>query len=435
MESLTKKIEPVPKISARIRLPGSKSITHRALIIASLSKGPVTIGNPLRAEDTSFTAKALETLGATVDWSPHLVRVVPPAFRWRQPDGPIFLGNSGTSARLLLALFSAGTGTFVLDGAPRLRQRPVGPVAEALEKLGARIRWIGKTGFLPVEINSMGLDGGQVFVDASESSQFLSGVLIAAPCAHGSVTVEWSEPAASWPYVEMTLAMMKEAGIMFERQASNKIEIPAPQAYSSCGLTVEGDCSSASYFWGAAAITGGEALTFPVSPASLQGDCRFLGILDKMGCRIEWKGEGVCVKGPPQLLPIDVDMNEMPDMVPTLGVLSAFASGTSRIRNVAHLRIKESDRLKAVAAGLKALGIKAEELPDGLIIHGGATIRPSRPISAFDDHRIAMAFALAGLRAHGVIIEGAESVIKSFPEFWDIFEGLSRNPGGESKLS
>ena len=151
---------------------------------------------------------------------------------------------------------------------------------------------------------------------------------------------------------------MKEAGIRFERQASNRIAIPAPQVYAPRNITVEGDCSSASYFWGAAALTGGEVLTSPVSPHSLQGDCRFLGVLDKMGCRVIWEPEGVCVKGPERLLPIDIDMNEMPDMVPTLGVLSAFASGTTRIRNVAHLRIKESDRLKAVAAGLKTLGVE-----------------------------------------------------------------------------
>ncbi|HYA41130.1 MAG TPA: 3-phosphoshikimate 1-carboxyvinyltransferase [Syntrophobacteraceae bacterium] len=428
MKNLSKEIKPVSKISARIRLPGSKSITHRALIMAALSTGPAVIDNPLRAEDTLLTAGALEALGATIDWGAHSVRVMPPAFRWRQPGELIFLGNSGTSARLLLALFSAGTGTFVLDGAPRLQQRPLGPVAAALEKLGARMRWIGKTGFLPVEINSRGLVGGEVFVDASESSQFLSGVLIVAPTAGSRVTVEWSEPAASWPYVEMTLAMMKEAGIRFERMASSRIEVPAPQTYSPRSFTVEGDCSSASYFWGAAALTGGEVLTSPVSPLSLQGDCRFLGVLDKMGCRIEWKADGVCVKGPAQLLPVDVDMNEMPDMVPTLSVLSAFASGTSRIRNVAHLRIKESDRLNAVAAGLKALGVSAEELPDGLIVHGGAPVRASRPIWAFEDHRIAMAFALAGLRTGGVIIEGAESVNKSFPQFWDIFDALGSNP-------
>jgi len=428
MKHLLKTIKPVSKINAQIRLPGSKSITHRALIMAALSEGPAEIAHPLQAEDTFLTARALEALGAIIEWSADSVRVAPPEYRWRQPDGPIFLGNSGTSARLLLAVFSAGTGTFVLDGTPRLRQRPVGPAAEALQRLGTAMHWIGKTGFLPVQITSRGLNGGDVFVDASESSQFLSGILIAAPMARGKVGVEWSEPAASWPYVDITLGMMREAGISFEREDSNRIAVPAPQVYAPRNFTVEGDCSSASYFWGAAALTGGEVLTSPVSPYSLQGDCRFLDVLDKMGCRIVRKDEGVSVKGPERLLPIDIDMNEMPDMVPTLAVLSAFASGTCRIRNVAHLRIKESDRLNAVAAGLKVLGVEAEELPDGLIVHGGAPHGPpSGPISAFDDHRIAMAFALAGLRLKGVVIEGAESVNKSFPDFWDIFESLGKD--------
>ncbi len=219
MKNLLKTIKPVSKINAQIRLPGSKSITHRALIMAALSEGPAQIGNPLKAEDTFFTAKALEALGAIIEWSADSVRVAPPAYRWRQPDGPIFLGNSGTSARLLLAVFSAGTGTFVLDGTPRLRQRPVGPAAEALEKLGTAKRWIGKTGFLPVQITCTGLNGGDVFVDASESSQFLSGILIAAPMARGKVGVEWSEPVASRPYVDITLAMMQQAGIRFERRS------------------------------------------------------------------------------------------------------------------------------------------------------------------------------------------------------------------------
>jgi 3-phosphoshikimate 1-carboxyvinyltransferase len=404
-------------------------MTHRALMMAALSKAPSEVRNPLRAEDTLLTATALETLGTEIEWGGDSVRIVPPAFRWRQPGGPVFLGNSGTSARLLLALVSSGTGTFVLDGTPRLRQRPIGSAAKALEQLGARMRWLGEKGFAPVEITSRGLNGGDVFVDASESSQFLSGVLMAAPIARADVRVEWSEPVASWPYVAITLEMMKGAGVRFERQASNRIFIPAPQVYAPCSVTVEGDCSSASYFWAAAALTGGEVSTSPVLPHSLQGDCRFLDVLEKMGCRIVWEREGVRVMGPARLLPIDIDMNEMPDMVPTLGVLSAFASGTTCIRNVGHLRIKESDRLKALAAGLTTLGFEAEELPDGLRVHGGAPLRPpTGPVSAFDDHRIAMAFALAGLRLNGVVIEGAESVNKSFPEFWEIFEGLGKNP-------
>lgn len=425
MTSKFKSIQPVSKVISQIRLPGSKSITHRALMMAALSDGPWEIANPLRAEDTLLTARAIEALGACLDWGEDRVRVTPPARRWEGAQGPVFLGNSGTSARLLLALFSAGRGRFVMDGSPRLRDRPVGPAVEALRKLGAEISWRQKAGYLPVEINSRGLGAGEVFVDACESSQFLSGILIAAPAASGTVTVKWSEQVASRPYLDMTIGMMKEAGIFFERLGLNSIRIPGPQAYAPCNFTVEGDCSSASYFWGAAALTGGEVFTSPVSSSSLQGDCRFLQVLEKMGCRIFWERDGVRVCGPERLLPIDIDMNEMPDMVPTLAVVCAFADGVSHIGNVAHLRIKESDRLYTVAAGLKVLGFEARELPDGLMVHGGVgAARPTGPVFAFDDHRIAMAFALAGLRLEGVVIEGAESVSKSFPTFWDIFESL-----------
>lgn len=421
---MIKTIRPVSIAHRQIHLPGSKSITHRALMMAALADGPGRIRNPLEAEDTLLTAKALEQMGVVVDWSRDSILITPPATRWSQPEVPIYLGNSGTSARLLLALVCAGAGTIALDGTARLRERPVGPAAEALQKLGAEMRWLGNRGFPPVEIRSNGLDGGEVFVDAAGSSQFLSGILMVAPTARKNTTVEWSEPTASFPYVMITLSMMKNAGIQYERVASNKVFIPAPQAYAPRDITVEGDCSSASYFWGAAALTGGTVTTSPVARDSLQGDRRFLDVLVKMGCGIEWTNEGVAVTGPKRLMPVDLDMNEMPDMVPTLGILAAFAAGTSRIRNVAHLRIKESDRIQTVATGLQSLGVPVEQMEDGLIIHGGRPLPPSRPIATFDDHRIAMAFALAGLRIEGVVIEGAECVSKSFPTFWDLFERL-----------
>lgn len=431
MNSLVKPIKPVSRVKARVSLPGSKSITHRALIMAALASEPSEIRNPLRSEDTKLTARALRQLGAEVVWRCNSVSVTPSPDRWRHLDNPILLGNSGTSTRLLLALVSAGAGSFVLDGTERLRERPVGPVAEALQLLGAKIRWLGSPGYLPVEIQSTGLHGGRVLVDATESSQFLSGILIAAPAAEGEVTVEWPEPAASFPYVRITLDMMEEAGIRFEQVAPNRIVIPAPQIYAPRNILVEGDCSSASYFWGAAALTGGEVFTSPVSPGSLQGDCRFLEVLEKMGCAVEWEAEGVRVTGPEYLMPIDIDMNEMPDTVPTLAVLAAFADGMTRIRNVAHLRIKESNRLEAVAVGLGLLSVRTEELQDGLIIHGGNPSPPMEPISAFDDHRIAMAFALAGLRIPGVEIEGADSVSKSFPTFWELFDTMGTESHNE----
>lgn len=424
MKNLIRKIKPAAKIDARIRLPGSKSITHRSLMMASVASGPSLIRNPLDSEDTRITAAALEQLGTGIEWREDSIVVTPAKRRWLSPDKAIFLGNSGTSARLLLPLASAGTGAFVLDGTARLRERPLGPVAQALESLGTRFVWLGKPGYPPVEVRGGGFSGGEVSVDASESGQFLSGLLLAAPAARKDVLISWSEPVASFPYVAMTLAMMQRAGIRLDRPRSNAVFVPAPQTYSALVTTVEGDCSSGSYFWGAAALTAGTVFTSPVSSEGLQGDCRFLGVLGQMGCRVEWEGEGVRVTGPNRLSPIDIDMNSMPDMVPTLAVVAAFAPGTSRIRNVAHLRIKESDRIESVAAGLEALGVVAEQRPDGLIIHGGIPNPPTRPISAFDDHRIAMAFALAGLRLEGVVIDGAQAVAKSFPEFWEYFDRL-----------
>lgn len=425
MNENIRSIKPIGRVHARIRLPGSKSITHRALMMACLAAGPGEILNPLRAEDTLLTANALKQLGAAVEWRDNSVVVAPPARRWNQPVEPIFLGNSGTSTRFLIALAAAGTGTFILDGIPRLRERPVGPAAEALKALGVTVRWLDKTGFPPVEITSCGLSGGDVTVDASRSSQFLSGLLLAAPTARRELRIAWPEPAASFPYVAMTLGMMQNAGIRFEQTGSHAITVPAPQVYAPGNITVEGDCSSASYFWGAAAITGGEIVTAPISSKSLQGDCRLLDVIAKMGCLIDWQPEGVRVRGPARLAAIDIDMNEMPDMVPTLAVLAAFADGTSRIRNVAHLRIKESDRLAAMAAGLKMLHVGIEEFEDGLLIRGGNPSAPSAPIPARSDHRIAMAFAIAGLRLDGVAIQGADSVAKSFPDFWSYLENLA----------
>ncbi|NTW36427.1 MAG: DUF711 family protein, partial [Syntrophobacteraceae bacterium] len=239
-----------------------------------------------------------------------------------------------------------------------------------------------------------------------------------------TLTTSAPEPVASVPYVAITLAMLSRAGIEYDWDQPNRIRVPAPQVYPRLDTIVEGDCSSASYFWGAAALTGGDVFTHPVSKESLQGDCRFLEVLSEMGCEVRWERDGVRVQGPGALRSLNRDMNAMPDMVPTLAVLAAFAEGGSRIRNVAHLRVKESDRLSVVASELRKFSVPVEELPDGLVIQGGRVMPPTRPIEAHDDHRIAMAFAMAGLRTSGVEIWGAEAVSKSFPSFWELFETL-----------
>jgi len=420
-----KKLQPGFKIQAQIRLPGSKSITQRALIMASLARGESELTNALVAEDTILTTEALRQLGVGVTWKEETVTVNPPEHRWAQPEGPLYLRNNGTSMRFLLSLAAVGKGRFVFDGNPRLRERPVGPVLAALETLGATCRYLNQAGYPPVEIVGRGLSGGQILVDARQSSQFLSSLLIAAPCARGEVRIGWMGPVASLPYVTLTLAMMGQAGIHFRWMAANQITIPAPQDYLPVPYAVEGDCSSASYFWAAAALTGGEVYTYPVSQQSRQGDIRLLEVLEEMGCGVSWENEGVRVSGPDHLQPVDLDMNAMPDMVPTLAVMAAFAQGRSQIRNVPHLRVKESDRLHAIATELDKFAVPVDEHADGLVIEGGQVLSPKDGIEVYKDHRIAMAFALVGLCVEGVEILGAEAVAKSFPSFWDLFERLA----------
>jgi 3-phosphoshikimate 1-carboxyvinyltransferase len=427
MNKKIRTLRPGHKVEAEIRLPGSKSITHRALMMASLAQGESRIANALAAEDTLLTAEALRQLGVTINWGEEAIVVKPPEQRWQQPENPIFLGNSGTSMRLLLSLAAAGKGRFLFDGTQRLRERPVGPVLEALEALGPACRYLKQPGYPPLEIISKGLSGGATQVDARQSSQFLSSLLIAAPCARREVRIGWLEPIASLPYVTLTLEMMAQAGIHFHWRAANEIVIPAPQDYRPGFYEVEGDCSSASYFWAAAALTEGAIRTRPLSPQSRQGDLRLLEVLREMGCTVSWDGDGVTVSGPDLLQPLDLDMNAMPDMVPTVAVLAAFARGRSQIRNVAHLRVKESDRLHAIATELSRFAVPVEEYQDGLIIQGGTVHSPQGGIEVYDDHRIAMAFALMGLRIEGVEIHGAEAVAKSFPLFWELFESLARN--------
>ncbi len=429
MIETVKKIRTVSGVNCQIRLPGSKSVTHRALLMAALANGDSVIKNPLKAQDTMLTARALQQLGAQVVWDDEqeTVSITPPKQRWLQPKEPIMLGNSGTSMRLLLGLTATGSGKFLLDGSPRLRERPIDPILKALETLGIKYRCLAMQGFPPVEIESRGLRGGEVLIDATQSSQFLSALLIASPCAQGEMHVGWKQPVASFPYVQLTLAMMEKLGIEYRWLTPQKISIRAPQEYPPLDYQVEADCSSASYFWAAAALTQGEVYTYPLSPGSPQGDCRLLEVLQQMGCDILWEKEGVRVRRIEPLKAIDLDMNEIPDMVPTLGVVAACAEGRSHIRNVAHLRVKESDRLHVVAMELKKFGVPVQELSDGLVIEGGKTRPPDLPIESHDDHRIAMAFAVLGLSVEGVEIRGAEAVGKSFPSFWDSFELLARS--------
>lgn len=406
-------IKTLDTASGEVEIPPSKSLTHRFLIIAALAPGLSHVRNPLDAEDTILTKDGLKMMGATFEVEGRDLLIRGTGGRFSAPKREIFLGNSGTSLRLLIPVSALGEGEFVFTGTERLKQRPVGPLLDALSALGAECSSNG--GFPPAFIRARGLRGGRAKIDASLSSQFVSGLLLAAPLAEQEVQIEVVS-LASAPYVDLTVEAMREAGVEVGRDGEVFV-VGHGQAYRAGEYLVEGDASSASYFWAAAAITRGRVRTLGINPASIQGDMGLLDLLVRMGCRVTRGDDWVEVEGG-SLRGIDADMNGMPDMVPTLAVVASFAGGKTRITNVAHLRIKESDRLAAVAGNLSKMGARVEELADGLVIEGRGPLSGAT-INTHNDHRIAMAFAVAGLRVPGVRVDNPLCVEKSFPAFWD----------------
>jgi 3-phosphoshikimate 1-carboxyvinyltransferase len=418
---MPKEIVPLDTIDAVITLPGSKSFSHRALIAAGLAAGRSTLGNLLRAEDTIYTSQALQQLGCIINWNEESCEVDGTGGSLKVPDSPIYLGESGTSMRFLCAIAALGHGRYVLTGSKRLCQRPIQDLLDALAGLGVVAASEPHNGCPPVIVQAQGLAGGPTKVSGTVSSQFLSAILLISPFATRDVEIEVVGELVSRPYVDITLNVMDDFGIAYYRQGYTFFTVPAGQLYGARQYEVEGDASSASYFLGAAAITGGRVTLTNLNPGSCQGDSGFVRVLEQMGCRVESSPAGVVLQGRP-LRATQIDMAHMPDLVPTLAVVAAFARGETVITGVAHLRHKESDRLQAVAFELAKMGIAVQETKDGLIIQGG---RPhGAVIETYNDHRIAMSFALAGLRTPGVSIANPDCVAKSFPDFWDYFESL-----------
>jgi 3-phosphoshikimate 1-carboxyvinyltransferase len=386
-----KQIKTIERLDTAVRIPGSKSITHRYLIMAALAEGQSKLSNALWCADTRYTAAALEKLGASIVRSSHAVEVTGTGGRLTCPSEPIFLDNAGTSMRLLTAVACLGQGGCVLVGDERMHSRPIGELLDGLRLLGGELESLEQEGYPPVRVMSSGLKGGRTLVDASRSSQFVSAILLAAPYAEQPVEIAL-QGLVSRPYVDVTLEVMSKFGAEARWLDENTLQVEAPVRYSAGIHEVEGDCSSASYFWAAAAVTGGKVLTLNVARDSRQGDLALLGLLSRMGCQVQWSKDGVTVSGAP-LRGIEVDMGDMPDMVPTLAVTAAYAQGTTTIANVAHLRIKESDRLRAVTEGLRRMKVQVDEGEDHLVIKGG---RPTGAlIDPHNDHRIAMSFAVA----------------------------------------
>jgi 3-phosphoshikimate 1-carboxyvinyltransferase len=422
-----KKITPLAKVDATITVPGSKSITQRALITAALANGESELLGPLASEDTKYTAGALRAMGIDIVERQDGWLVTGASGRIRQPAQDIYLGNNGTATRFLTSVAALGKGRFVITGDERMAARPIQPLMEALQGWGVDIKSIHHTGCPPLAINADGLAGGKTILPEGKSSQYLSSLLLVSPYARQKAELEVTGEVMSKPYVEMTMAVMAAFGVgVAAAEDCSRFEIE-PGCYQARKYQIEGDASNASYFWAAAAVTGGRVTVANVPVPSLQGDAAFAALLARMGCDVEQTGNGITVTGPDELHGITIDMADRPDVVPTLAVVASRARGRTVIKNIAHLRIKECDRLHVMAVELAKLGAGVEERQDSLIIEG---IGPGLPemhgaeIETYNDHRIAMSFAVAGLAVPGITVKGEACVAKSFPDFWQRFQLL-----------
>jgi len=419
-------IEPKPvKSAATIQVPGSKSYTHRTLIAAALSDGTCRVDNPLRSEDTLLTLEALGQMGVPMEDQPdgHTDRIVIHGQngRFAPVTRPIDFRNSGTSMRLFGALVVLGEGPYMLTGTKRMCERPMQALLDSLVQLGVAAHSMGRNGCPPVVIVGGQCKGDRTTIDCSVSSQYLSALLLIAPCLPRGLTIDVSQGPVSKPYIDMTVDIMAAFGVELKREEYTHFEVPGNQTYRAGDYIVEPDGSNASYFWAAGAVTGARVKVAGVTTASSQGDVGLVNVLEQMGCRVEREDDGIAVTGG-ALKAVTVDMGHMPDVVPTLAVVAAFAVGTTVIRNVAHLRAKECDRLSAVARELDKMGIETRALDNELHIVGGAP--HGAEIETYDDHRMAMSFAVAGLKVPGIRILDPGCVAKSFPNYWEVFEQL-----------
>ncbi len=425
-----KEITPVQLIDTTVEVPGSKSLTQRALIAAALAEGTSFLAGPLASEDTAYTMAALRAMGVRInDDDPACWQVHGTAGNILPPEEDIYLGNNGTATRFLTSVAALGQGTFHIVGSRRMAKRPIAPLIEALQGWGVDIESDAKNGCPPLTIRANGLTGGKTVLPEGKSSQYLSSLLLVAPYAAQPAELEVRGEVYSKPYVEMTLRVMSSFGVQVEATPTLDFFRIPQLPYQGREYAIEGDASGASYFWAAAAITGGRVTVANVPVPSLQGDAQLVPLLARMGCEVTRAGvRGLTVQGPEKLKAIEVDMGDMPDVAPTLAIVAAFAEGTTVIKNIAHLRIKECDRLSAMVTELGRMGAAVEERQDAMLIHGraGGSNLHGAEITTYDDHRIAMCFAVAGLRVPGVIITGEQCVAKSFPDFWERFAMLGK---------
>ena len=417
-------IEPSGPVSLDVTIPGSKSFTNRALIAAALAEGASRLTNASFSDDSRFLASALNQVGVPVetleDRNELVVHASPAGMR--MPAGRFSMGNAGTALRFFTSFLCTGRGRYVVDGDSRMRERPIGGLVDALRQLGVDARYELGDGVPPVILNAEGIRGGRCAVTGEISSQFVSSLLLSAPGARGDVTIEVTGEAASKPYIEITLDVMRQLGVEPERDGYRRFTILAAARYGARELAIESDGASAGYFLGLAAATGGRAVVRGVGAGSHQGELKFAKVLEQMGCSVRMEPDRIEIEGGP-LRGVDVDMNDMPDSVQTLACVALFASGPTRVRNVANLRVKETDRIAAVASETAKLGAKVQVEKDGFSLTPPKKVSGAE-IDTYKDHRMAMSFSVAAAAAPGVVIRDPECVSKSFPGYFEMLESL-----------
>ncbi|CAA7050697.1 unnamed protein product [Microthlaspi erraticum] len=438
-------LQPIRQISGLIKLPGSKSLSNRILLLAALSEGTTVVDNLLNSDDINYMLDALKKLGLNVEIDSGNNRAIVegcggtfPASVDSKSDIELYLGNAGTAMRPLTAAVTAagGNASYVLDGVPRMRERPIGDLVVGLKQLGADVECTLGTDCPPVRVNANGgLPGGKVKLSGSISSQYLTALLMAAPLALGDVEIKIIDKLISVPYVEMTLKLMERFGVSAEHSESwDRFFVKGGQKYKSPGNAyVEGDASSASYFLAGAAITGETVTVEGCGTTSLQGDVKFAEVLEKMGCKVSWTENSVTVTGPSRdafgmrhLRAVDVNMNKMPDVAMTLAVVALFADGPTTIRDVASWRVKETERMIAICTELRKLGARVEEGSDYCVITPPEKLKPAE-IDTYDDHRMAMAFSLAACGDVPVTIKDPGCTRKTFPDYFQVLERITKH--------
>ncbi len=424
MKSL--RLAPISRAAGTVRLPGSKSISNRVLLLAALSAGVTRVKGLLEADDTRVMLDALQKLDISIntrnfaDIAVSGARVIP------KRKQELFLGNAGTALRPLTAVLALSGGEYRLSGVPRMHQRPIGDLVAPLRCIGAQIDYIGKDGFPPLAIHPGNIHiGGEIKVRGNVSSQYLSALLIALPLARGGI-VEVEGELISKPYVTITLNMMRKFGVEVKVAGWRSFAVPGDPYLAPPEVYVEGDASSASYFLAAGAIAGGPVRVIGVGRDSIQGDTRFAEVLEKMGARVEFGPDWIEVSSSGNLKPIDMDLNHIPDAAMTAAVAALFADGPSTIRNIGSWQVKETDRITAMATELRKLGASVVEGPDYLKITPPTKLKPDIAIDTYDDHRIAMCFSLAALGGVPVTINDPECVAKTFPDYFTALDSIAK---------